>query len=231
MMAVSWPAVPPLQVIIAGCGRVGAQLARELDADGHRVVIIDKDERAFRRLPRSYGGRTLVGIVFDRDTLLEAGVEDADAFVAVTSGDNSNIVSARIARERFSVSTVVARIYDPDRAVIYERHGITTIATARWTADAVLAHLQPAATRVDASIGPGEGDVLLLTHDLPADLPPTEVDELAREGEWGVVAVTRTGQTTVALPLELVQGGERVHMVVQRSALEDAEAFLQELGR
>ena len=219
-----------MRVIIAGCGRVGSSLATTLDANGNQVAIIDRDPVAFERLAQGFTGRSLVGIVFDRDTLIRAGVEHADAFVAVTSGDNSNIVSARTAKERFGVRHVIARIYDPDRATIYERHGITTIASARWTADAILAHLQPDSVRRETTIGPGEGDVVVLSHDLHEDAGPIEVEQLSLQGRWLLAAVTRTGQTTVPVPRQLVQGGERVHLAVQRTDLADAEAFLHSLA-
>lgn len=215
-----------MQVIIAGCGRVGAGLATMLDAKGHVVTIIDRDQRAFRRLGGDFGGAALRGFVFDRSTLIKAGVEQADAFVAVTNGDNSNIVSARTARDHFGVATVVARIYDPRRAEIYERHGVTTIASASWTIDVVAGHLLDESGPVEATIGPGEGDVVVVAGDLPADDGPWEVETFSRQGRWQVAAITRTGQTTVPVPRQLIQGGERVHLVVQRTVLDDAEAFL-----
>ena len=217
-----------LRVIIGGCGRVGASLASALDADGHDVVIIDRDERAFRRLEDGYGGRTVRGIVFDRKTLEEAGTEGADAFVGVTNGDNSNIVSARTALERFGVRSAVARIYDPARAEIYERHGVTTIATTRWATDAVLAHLLGAGS-IETTVGPGEGDVLMIGVDLPPGDGTWEVASLSSQGRWHVVAVTRAGQTTLPVPNQLIQGGERVHLAVQRSHLEAAESMLEGL--
>jgi trk system potassium uptake protein TrkA len=219
-----------VRAIIAGCGRVGAALAVALDADGHDVAVIDQLQRAFDRIPEGFGGQTVLGVVFDRATLLRAGIEAADAFVAVTNGDNSNIVAARTAREHFGVTTVVARIYDPARASIYERHGVTTIATARWTTDAILAHLQPGTSRVGAAIGPGEGDVVVVDLDLPEAAGAVEVEALSRQGRWLLAAVTRTGQTTVPVPRQLVQGGERIHLAVQRSALAEAEAFVASLG-
>jgi trk system potassium uptake protein TrkA len=126
-----------------GCGRVGSTLAHTLEARGHSVAIVDQDADAFRRLGADYAGSTVTGIGFDRDVLREAGIERADAFAAVSSGDNSNIISARLARETFGVSRVVARIYDPKRAEVYERLGIPTVATVRWTADRMLRHLVP----------------------------------------------------------------------------------------
>lgn len=126
-----------------GCGRVGSTLARSLSTSGHSVAVIDRDESAFKRLPPSFEGRRVVGIGFDRATLVEAGIEHADAFAAVSSGDNSNILSARVARENYGVQRVVARIYDPGRAQVYERLGIPTVATVRWTADQVMRRIVP----------------------------------------------------------------------------------------
>src|SRR3954470_11037157 len=121
-----------------GCGRVGSTIAHSLEHFGHSVAVVDQSAEAFRRLGPDFAGRTVTGVGFDRDTLVEASIEQADAFAAVSSGDNSNIISARVARETFSVHNVVARIYDPKRAEVYERLGIPTVATVRWTADRML---------------------------------------------------------------------------------------------
>src|SRR3954451_15804197 len=118
-----------------GCGRVGSTIAHSLEAAGHSVAVVDQDGGAFRRLGPDFHGRQITGVGFDRDTLLEAGIQEAYAFAAVSSGDNSNILAARVARETFGVSKVVARIYDPGRAEVYQRLGIPTVATVRWTAD------------------------------------------------------------------------------------------------
>ena len=115
-----------------GCGRVGSSLATALEAAGHSVAIIDQSKEAFRRLGSDFKGRTILGVGFDRDTLLEAGIDGADAFAAVSNGDNSNILAARVARENYGVTNVVARIYDPGRAEIYQRLGIPTVATVIW---------------------------------------------------------------------------------------------------
>src|SRR5438477_11752671 len=127
-----------------GCGRVGSTIARSVEAVGHSVAIVDQDAGAFRRLGPDFQGRQITGVGFDRDTLIEAGIEQADAFAAVSSGDNSNIISARVARETFGVQNVAARIYDPRRAEVYARLGIPTVATVRWTADEMLRRLLPA---------------------------------------------------------------------------------------
>ncbi len=130
-----------MHVVIMGCGRVGSTLAHSLEARGHSVSVIDIDPDAFRRLGADFRGRTVTGIGYDRDVLAQAGIEGADAFAAVSSGDNTNIISARLARETFGVRRVVARIYDAKRAEVYERLGIPTVATVRWTADRMLRHI------------------------------------------------------------------------------------------
>lgn len=126
-----------------GCGRVGSRLARTLDEIGHSVAVIDQSSDSFSRLGSAFQGQTIRGIGFDRDTMLNAGIEHAQAFAAVSSGDNSNIVAARVAREKFSVDRVVARIYDPRRAAIYARLGIPTVATVAWTTEQMMRHLLP----------------------------------------------------------------------------------------
>src|SRR4051794_16261882 len=132
-----------------GCGRVGSTLAHNFEGLGHSVAVIDREQRAFRRLGSDFAGRRVTGVGFDRDTLIEAGIEDAHAFAAVSSGDNSNIISARVARETFGVENVVARIYDPKRAAVYSRLGIPTVATVKWTADQMLRRLLPEGSEIE----------------------------------------------------------------------------------
>src|SRR4051812_16945270 len=132
-----------MHVVIMGCGRVGSTLAHILEQQGHTVAVIDRSPEAFRRLGPDFEDRRITGFGFDRDVLHEAGIEKADAFAAVSNGDNSNIIAARVARETFGVENVVARIYDPGRAEVYQRLGIPTVATVRWTADQVLRRLLP----------------------------------------------------------------------------------------
>ena len=132
-----------MHIVIMGCGRVGSTLAQNLEARGHSVAVIDQNPDAFRRLGPEFSGLTVTGVGFDRDVLVEAGIERADAFAAVSSGDNSNIISARVARETFGVQRVVARIYDQKRAEVYERVGIPTVATVRYTTDRMVRHLLP----------------------------------------------------------------------------------------
>jgi trk system potassium uptake protein TrkA len=132
-----------VHIVIMGCGRVGSGLARALAKMGHSVAVIDSDPAAFRRLGPDFRGQQIRGMGFDRDTLLEANIREAQAFAAVSSGDNSNIIAARVAREQFGVATVVARIYDPKRAQVYERLGIPTVATVPWTTDRLMRAVIP----------------------------------------------------------------------------------------
>ena len=126
-----------------GCGRVGSSLARQLGRAGHSVAVIDRDPAAFRRLGTDFHGQQVTGVGFDRDVLIKARIGEAHAFAAVSSGDNSNIIAARVAREQFNVETVVARIYDAKRAQVYERLGIPTVATVPWTTDRLLRAIIP----------------------------------------------------------------------------------------
>lgn len=219
-----------MHVVIAGCGRVGSQLARDLGGAGHEVVIVDKDPRAFRRLGDGFTGRALPGIVFDRHTLEEAGIRRAQAFVAVTSGDNSNVVSARTAREAYGVERVVARIYDPVRASIFERLGITTVASARWTAEEITRSLLPPEERVSAALGPGHGDVVVLSLAVPDGVRGLATDRVALPGRVVLAAVTREGRTNVPVPGGLLQGGDLVHLAVHRDAVTDARDLVASLG-
>ncbi|QNK79271.1 TrkA family potassium uptake protein [Nakamurella sp. PAMC28650] len=132
-----------MHIVIMGCGRVGSGLARALSVAGHSVAVIDQDPVSFRRLGPDFHGQQIRGVGFDRDTLLEARIREAQAFAAVSSGDNSNIIAARVAREQFGVATVVARIYDPKRAQVYERLGIPTVATVPWTTDRLMRAVIP----------------------------------------------------------------------------------------
>src|SRR3954454_9800929 len=145
-----------MHVVVVGCGRVGSELAVALEAHGHSVAIIDKNRNSFRRLPERFPGRAVLGFGFDRDHLEQAGVRDADALAAVTSGDNSNILTARIARETYEIQNVVARIYDPRRAVIYQRLGIPTVATVAWTTDQVMRRLFSSESVAEWTHGSGE---------------------------------------------------------------------------
>ncbi|MBW3611920.1 MAG: TrkA family potassium uptake protein [Actinobacteria bacterium] len=195
-----------MHVVVVGCGRVGSQLAALASAEGHSVGIIDKREAAFVRLPSDFAGRSVTGFGFDRDRLVEAGIEEADALAAVTSGDNSNIVVARIARETFGIERVVARIYDPGRAAIYARLGIPTVATVAWTTDQALRKLLPAEARTEWT--DPSGRVCMVEHDLPLAWAGRPLRDLDEAGRWRLAAVTRAGQALVPGPDLVGQEGD-----------------------
>ena len=207
-----------------GCGRVGASLARSLEAAGHEVAIIDQNEAAFRRLGASFEGRRVVGVGFDRDTLREAGIEQAYAFAAVSSGDNSNILAARVAREKFGVENVVARIYDPGRAEIYQRLGIPTVATVKWTSDQVLRRLLPQGHVPEFTDPSGKVVIAEMpVHDGWAGRRYVELEELT----GGRVAyVSRLGEGLLPSSDTVYQDGDLVHLALDRSRLGEAERIL-----
>jgi len=217
--------------IIAGCGRVGSALARQLVERGDDVVVVDKDPSAFRRLGEDFPGRALRGIVFDRVTLEQAGIRKAQAFVAVTSGDNSNVVSARTAKEHFGVDRVVARIYDPRRAEIFERMGIGVVASARWTAESILRSLSPPDERIEGTIGAGSGDVVMVTLRVPGTCHGVEATTLTRSGHSVLAAITRAGNTVVPPPGALLESDDLVHLAVERASLEKVRQAVGLLGR
>lgn len=213
-----------MHVIVVGCGRVGSGLAASLDEAGHSVAIIDKNRNAFRRLPERFGGRTVVGFGFERDHLAEAGVKEAGALAAVTSGDNSNILTARIARETFSIQNVVARIYDPRRALIYQRLGIPTVATVTWTTDQVMRRLFPETTVTDWS--DASGALRLVERALPDAWAGVRLAGLDGGDRYRLVAVSRGGGARLATADLVGQEGDVLHLAVRTDALGELEAAL-----
>ena len=193
-----------------GCGRVGASLADALSRVGHEVAVIDRDRAAFNRLSPEFSGERVLGMGFDRQVLLRAGIESADAFAAVSSGDNSNIISARVARETFGVRRVVARIYDAKRAAVYERLGIPTVATVPWTTDRLLGTL----TR-DAETSKWRdptGTVAVVEADLHEQWVGLRVTDL--EGATGarVAFLIRFGTGVLPEPKTVIQSGDQVYL-------------------
>lgn len=218
-----------LHVIIAGCGRVGSELAASLTDEGHSVAIVDKDARAFERLKPDFPGKAIQGFVFDRDVLEEAGIREARAFASVTSGDNSNIVSARMAKEFYKVELVVARIYDPRRAQIYQRLGIQTVATVRWTTDQILRALLPDDRQVEYTIDNGE--VVVTAIPAPAETVGHRALELDRLPERRILALSRFGVPRLPDKELTVQEGDILHMSCARSALASLVDELRKTGQ
>ncbi|RBM20649.1 TrkA family potassium uptake protein [Streptomyces sp. PT12] len=211
-----------MHIVIMGCGRVGATLAQSLEERGHSVAVIDRDPTAFRRLGSRFGGRRVTGLGFDRDTLNEAGLKDAGAFAAVSSGDNSNIIAARVAREVFGVENVTARIYDPRRAEVYERLGIPTVATVRWTADQMLRRLLPAGAE-PLWRDPSGGVQLSEVHVAAAWLGHTVSAFQERTGVR-VAFMTRMGEAILPTARTVLQEGDLVHVMMYGDRVAEVEA-------
>jgi trk system potassium uptake protein TrkA len=207
-----------VHVVIMGCGRVGSTIAHSLEALGHSVAVVDQDGGAFRRLGPDFRGRQVTGVGFDRDTLIEAGIEEADAFAAVSSGDNSNLISARVARETFGVETVVARIYDPKRAEVYARLGIPTVATVRWTADEMLRRV----------LGDGahsvwsdpSGHVMLAEVHFADGWAGHSVAKVEEVTGARVGFITRYGDAMLVTESSALQDGDLLHVLTTRSEVE-----------
>jgi trk system potassium uptake protein TrkA len=216
-----------MHVVIAGCGRVGSDLTVSLSQKGHTVSVIDKNPHAFERLPPGFEGQTLVGIVFDRETLEAAGIKEAGAFVAVTNGDNSNIVSARVAREHFNVERVVARIYDPRRAEIYRRIGIPTVATVKWASAEIYDNLFHGIEHQELAIG--NGDMVLLRLEVPNPLVGRAVSSLGEADKALVVAIDRMGSATIPTASMTFQEGDVAHVIVHRDSIESLRERLSEI--
>ena len=213
-----------MHVVIVGCGRVGSGLARIIEDQDHSVAVVDKDPRAFRRLHGGFGGRRIVGVGFDRDSLEEAGIREAGALAAVTSGDNSNILTARVARETFGLERVVARIYDPRRAVIYERLGIPTIATVQWTIDRVLRRLLPDASETDW-VDPS-ARVVLIERPVSASWAGRPLSDIELPGVSRSVAVSRMGTSQIATPDLVTQDGDVVYLAVAVGHVDEVDKHL-----
>ena len=201
-----------MHIVIMGCGRLGSTLAHKLDAQGHSVAVIDQNSDAFRRLGAEFSGITITGIGFDRDVLRAAGIERADAFAAVSSGDNSNIISARLAHETYGVTRVVARIYDARRAQVYERLGIPTVATIRWAADRMIRHLVPEGT-VEVFRDP-TSSVSIVEAPLHNDWIGQSIRQLEEATGTRVAYLMRFGIGSLAGPSTVLQDGDQVFMLV-----------------
>jgi trk system potassium uptake protein len=216
-----------MHIVILGCGRIGSRLALTLEGESHTVSVVDRDREAFRRLPDRFTGRAVLGNVIDRAVLEQAGIAEADALAAVTSGDNSNIVAARVARETYDIRSVVARIKDPKRAEIYQRLGIPTVATVTWTTDQMRRRLLPESTVTDWTHP--TGTFHLVERDLPPAWVGLDLAPLCQSGTNGnrfrLVALTRAGEGTLASPGIVGQPGDVLHLLLH----DDAAASLEEL--
>ncbi|MGI8769403.1 MAG: potassium channel family protein [Propionibacteriaceae bacterium] len=212
-----------------GCGRVGSSLARGLERRGHSVAVIDMNVEAFRRLGPDFAGRTVKGVGFDREVLTDAGIDAAEAFAAVSSGDNSNIIAARVVRETFGVHNVVARIYDPGRAEVYERLGIPTVATVRWTTDQVIRRLLPAGSEPQWR-DPSSLVTLLEVHAHPdcVSLPVSQIEE---QVDIRIPFLLRLGHGMVPDHRTVFQDGDLIYAAVTSTRVSEVESSLAEPPR
>ena len=201
-----------MHIVVMGCGRVGSGLARTLARAGHSVAVIDRDPAAFRRLGSDFPGQQVTGYGFDRDTLLTARITEAHAFAAVSSGDNSNIIAARVAREQFGVETVVARIYDHRRAEVFERLGIPTIATVPWTTDRFLRAIIP--DDVASEWRDPSGTVTLVTLPYHPHWVGRPVTHLERDLHLRIAFVVRYGQGQLPSTDTVIQQGDLLYAAV-----------------
>jgi trk system potassium uptake protein TrkA len=207
-----------------GCGRTGSTLAQMVEDRGHTVAVVDQNPDAFRRLGPHFEGRRVVGPGFDRDTLTEAGIEDAYAFAAVSNGDNSNILAARVARETFGVSNVVARIYDPGRAEVYQRLGIPTVATVRWTADQMARRLLPSGAI--SEFRDASGAVVLAEVQVHGGWVGSRMTTLEAASGARVAFLTRLGEGIVPSADTVYQEGDLVHVVMRHDQVGTVEQSL-----
>ncbi len=215
-----------MHIVIMGCGRVGSALALKLEQEGHSVAVIDRDPTSFRRLGPGFRGQTVLGVGFDRDRLREAGIERAEAFAAVSSGDNSNILAARVARETFGVQNVVARIYDPRRAEIYERLGIPTVATVAWSTGQMMRRLllegaseewrDPSGTIILAQVS---------FHPLWIGHRIRWIGEMTGSR---IAFVTRYGEGLLPEPDTVLQEGDLLHVVMRVDEKSQVQQVLME---
>jgi trk system potassium uptake protein TrkA len=210
--------------VIVGCGRVGSTLALSLISSGHSVAVVDRKSDAFFRLRDNFAGQTITGIGFDRDVLEQAGIKKASAVAAVTNGDNSNILVARVARESFGIENVVARISDPKRAEIYERLGIATVATVKWTSDRILRRILPDLPAVEWS--DPSSSVVLVERTLPDSLVGEKVLELEIKGAR-ISALRRLSAAVIPDSKTLVQQGDIAYFTVEKDSINSLDEFLK----
>ncbi|MDO9456527.1 TrkA family potassium uptake protein [Nocardioides sp.] len=204
-----------MHVVIMGCGRVGSTLARSLEDRNHTVAVIDSEPDAFRRLGPAFNGDKVTGYGFDQQVLEKAGIKRADAFAAVSSGDNSNIIAARVAREQFGIQQVVARIYDPGRAEVYQRLGITTVATVKWTADQVLRRILPAGAEPD--FRDPSGTIRVDQVPVPEVWVGQRTIDLQLQSGGRIAWIDRLGEGMIPDRDTVLQENDLIHLVMRES--------------
>jgi trk system potassium uptake protein TrkA len=213
-----------MRIIILGCGRLGAALAQSLGLRGHAVTVVDNDPVTFERLGPAFKGQTVPGVGFDRDVLLQAGIQRADGLAAVTTSDDTNVVAARLASMVFHVPKVVARVYDPRKADIYRRLGLQTISPISLGANLLTELLTYSELNTILSLG--TGDVNIVEAEIPPLLVGRTVARLAIPGEVHVITLYRGGRTFLPTQDTLFQAGDVVHLAVLSESTEDLKGLL-----
>ncbi len=213
-----------MKFIVIGCGRIGATLARTLALRGHTVTVMDRDPEAFERLGTAFKGRTVVGVAFDRDALLEAGIERTDGVALTTASDEANITAGRLAMQIFRVPRVVARVYDPRKAEIYRRLGLRTVSLVTWGVNRIADLLCYSDLDVVYSAGGGQVDVVVV--EASPLLVGRTVRDLTVSGELVVIAITRGGDTFLPTLGAVFQEGDELHLAVLATAKERARNLL-----
>ncbi|MEW6568188.1 MAG: TrkA family potassium uptake protein [Chloroflexota bacterium] len=213
-----------MKAIIMGCGRVGEQVALRLEERGHEVTVIDSDPTTPARLGPKFRGRVVIGVGFDRQVLLRAGIDQADAFAATSSSDNANIVAARIARNVYRVPRVVARLYDPRHAEIYRRLGLVTISSTTWGAERIYQLITHA--ELDQIATFGHGEVSLISVEATPQVVGRLVREVSVPGEINVVAIARDGAAHVPTMGTEFKAGDEIYFAVHASAMSQLESLL-----
>jgi len=213
-----------MKIIIMGYGRIGSQVGKLLTEQLHDVTIIDHDADADGRLGPNFKGRIIRGLGFDHNILIQAGIEEAEAFIAASHSDNANIVAARIARNIYHVPRVVARLFDPIRAEIYQRLGLTTISPNNWGAERIIQVLTHA--EIDVWETFGRGEVSLVHLEAPPQLIGRTVNQLNVPGELMVASITRDEQAFIPIVGTVFQEGDLLNLIVLSSAMARLEAML-----
>jgi trk system potassium uptake protein TrkA len=213
-----------MKVIIMGCGKVGEQLCRLLDHAGHDVTVVDSETAALSRLGSEFRGRKIQGVGFDRDVLIQAGIERAEGFAATSASDNANIIAARIARNIFHVPRVVARLYDPRRAEIYRRLGLTTLSMTAWGAERI--HELLTHTEIDPVFSFGKGEVSLVSTEISPQMDGRLVKDLTVPGEIHVSVLVRENEAIIPTLGTTLKGGDIAYLVVHASSLDRLEALM-----
>ena len=213
-----------MKIIIVGCGRVGAELAQSMSHAGHDVAIVDVKASAFDRLGTSFRGRTVIGVCFDRDVLIRAGIQSAEAFAAVTSSDNANALAARIARDKFAVPRVVARIYDPQRRALYDKLGLQTISSASWGATQIERLLT--AQEFEPVYSICDGDVQIVQVMVEEALNGRPASLLAQPDESVLISITRNSQTFIPRADTVLELGDLVMLGIQATALKHLKSIV-----